>query len=372
MRKSDDGFKEYTIDMLYEDQRHVVAVVMDTIQEWLECDDLSKFQPLRLTVLGAGGSGKSVVINTIITLLRKMFEFDGVVKVAAPTGVAAFNVGGETFFHLTHSCPTRGEYEANQLEGNIEKRKRLIEKFKYTLALLIDEWSLINLKEIGTTSQMIAETIYGGGPFKDADFGGLPVVVLFGDDYQLPATIEGALQCLNPPKNMGKMTTKGRHTMLLCAGKVMELFGSKCMKDNQIDDKELVNCVRLQKDLTTKQAEKLLNLSLQAYECHNGPTKRDELEENAVHLFYTNDKKNQRNIRQLARASSKTNPVAFIQPRGHNNSTGKADRRHFDKETTGTTMLCVGALVALEGRNFCPLWGSHNDACGKVDEIVFK
>ena len=63
-----------------------------------------------MTVLEAGGSGKCVVINTIVSLMRKMFKYDGVVRVAAPTGTAAFNVGGETFHHLTGSKPTNTQY----------------------------------------------------------------------------------------------------------------------------------------------------------------------------------------------------------------------------------------------------------------------
>ena len=78
-------------------------------------------------------------------------------------------------------------------------------------ALIIGERSLLNSSELGTTSQKIAENIYNGGPFKDLPFRGLPVVVLFGDDYQLPSTSEGAFASLQEPrKNIGKMTYKGR------------------------------------------------------------------------------------------------------------------------------------------------------------------
>ena len=62
-RKTSNGFQEYSLDMLYPDQLKVVLEVMGKIKEWMECEDLSKFKPLRLTVTGAGGTGKSVIID---------------------------------------------------------------------------------------------------------------------------------------------------------------------------------------------------------------------------------------------------------------------------------------------------------------------
>ena len=54
------------------------------------------FIPPRLTVRGAAGTGKSFIINTIVSYLRRMFDDNDVVHVLAPTGIAAFNVLGET------------------------------------------------------------------------------------------------------------------------------------------------------------------------------------------------------------------------------------------------------------------------------------
>ena len=67
--KRDDG-KPFNTTNLYPDQKQVVGKVMDKLLEWLTCDDLGNFKPLRMTINGAGGSGKSVVINTIVSLMR--------------------------------------------------------------------------------------------------------------------------------------------------------------------------------------------------------------------------------------------------------------------------------------------------------------
>jgi phage gpG-like protein len=49
-----------------------------------------------MTVIGCAGTGKSVSINTVVGSIQKMFQDNDSVVVAAPTGAAAHNVGGQT------------------------------------------------------------------------------------------------------------------------------------------------------------------------------------------------------------------------------------------------------------------------------------
>jgi len=49
-----------------------------------------------MTVIGCAGTGKSVLINTVVGCIQKMFQDNNSVVVAAPTGAAAHNVGGQT------------------------------------------------------------------------------------------------------------------------------------------------------------------------------------------------------------------------------------------------------------------------------------
>jgi nicotinamide riboside kinase len=55
-----------------------------------------KFKPLRMTIMGCAGTGKSVLINTVVAYIRRMFQKNYSFIVAAPTGAAAHNVGGQT------------------------------------------------------------------------------------------------------------------------------------------------------------------------------------------------------------------------------------------------------------------------------------
>ena len=241
--------------------------------------------------------------------------------------------------------------------------------------LIVDERSLINLKDIGTTSQIISETAFNGR-FQGCDFGAIPVVVLFGDDYQLPSTADGAFQCVEPPssRSQGAMSLKGRAALLACASKTIELKSMKRLQEQQRFDRKLIEDVRLQADLSKHQSDKLLSLSIEAFQDRHGMQARREMEDKAVHLFYTNEKRIRHNIRQLSRHCSREKPVAFIQSQNFNNITGKADSRHWgkDDDPPGTTLLSIGAVVAIQHRNFNPLWGLHNGACGKVIEMVFK
>ena len=49
-----------------------------------------------MTVLGKGGTGKSFLINTIVSEIQQYFQTNESVLIVAPTGTAAYNVGGQT------------------------------------------------------------------------------------------------------------------------------------------------------------------------------------------------------------------------------------------------------------------------------------
>ena len=85
-------------------------------------------EPLRMIVSGTAGTGKSFLIHCLKALLLDRLH------VIAPTGVAAFNVGGFTLHSLLH-LPTRGEFKS--LEG--EQLQQLQESF-------IDEMSMFGRK----------------------------------------------------------------------------------------------------------------------------------------------------------------------------------------------------------------------------------
>ena len=158
-----DG-KPCLLDDLFYDQHQIMTRILSKLRGWLshlsERGTSKSFKPLRLTIMGAAGTGKSVLINTLVTVLRKMFGLNDVVHVAAPTGTAAFNVGGETLHRLF-------SVSIDDVNGQTfsisEKTKRaLLVKFQRTIAILIDERSMVGMKLLGTASHNAALTAHGG------------------------------------------------------------------------------------------------------------------------------------------------------------------------------------------------------------------
>lgn len=361
---------EYTVDGLYPDQKAVVAVVLHTLKKWLEADETSTFQPLRMTINGGGGSGKSVVIHTIVTLMRKMFDCNDVVKVVAPTGAAAFNVGGSTIHSLVGANGDKAEYIPNTMRG--ATRMRLVKQFKVLLALIIDERSLATSKLLGTAQRRIAETIYEGRQSEESDWGGLPIVLLSGDDYQLPCIGKGALQVLSN-KYGGTMERLGRQVLLDSTEFVMELEGSKRINNDKQEDKKIMEALRLatEQDIPQKYVEKLTGLHIENMIHKHGKAKVEDMIKGFTYIFYRNEDRKRHNITQIAKESSPMNPVARMPVVSRGGAHGKGTACHFVGDIPETAMLCIGSLCSIQQQNFMPSWGLHNHACGTVEEMVY-
>ena len=98
--------------------------------------------PLRMIVSGTAGTGKSYLIHCLRLLLGNR------VCVAAPTGVAAFNIEGHTL-HSLLSLPVKGDYK--DLEG--ECLHQLQQSLAGVDYLIIDEMSMVGRKIFGQVGQ---------------------------------------------------------------------------------------------------------------------------------------------------------------------------------------------------------------------------
>ena len=254
----EDG-SEYTVDELFKDQLDVITVVLETIYKFLNCENFSDFKPLRLLINGQAGSGKSVMINTLVTIKRKMFACNEVIRVIAPTGVAAYNVNGETFHHLFQMGVTGKEYQSNNMSQFT--RKKLIQTFKMTLAIVIDERSLVTSRLLGTAEAMASETMHGGCFHQSESWGRLPILIMVGDDYQLPGIGEGAFTALYN-RYASKMVYKGRQCLLECADFVMQLGISKRVTGQQAKTRSLLDRLRVGTDILEQDIAKLMSLHL--------------------------------------------------------------------------------------------------------------
>ena len=81
---------EYDAEQMSGKQKAIVYNAVDTVIKFLN-NDLS-YKPIRATIMGSAGTGKSFIINTIISMVKKLTGSNDTVQIAALSGAAAFNV----------------------------------------------------------------------------------------------------------------------------------------------------------------------------------------------------------------------------------------------------------------------------------------
>jgi hypothetical protein len=129
-----------------------------------------------------------LVCCAVVACIRRMFQNNNSVIVAAPTGAAAHNVGGQTI-HREFKIDMRKK----QSGLSTSSKEALLNKLETTIAVFYDERSMISQNVLGKTEENVRIIAHGGG-HNHEDWGGIPVVVLFGDDYQLnPPCEAGAI-----------------------------------------------------------------------------------------------------------------------------------------------------------------------------------
>ena len=186
--------EEYSIDSCRDDQKKVLSYILQYFKTWYESEktpeSLEAFVPLRMTLCGVAGSGKSTLINTLVTAIRKITGKTNSVYVCGPTGSAAFNAGGETINRL---FSIHGRLHESKLPAEV--LKALVVKLEDTVALIVDERSMVSALLLGTMEDYCKQAAFKGTN-KQLKLGGLPIVILVGDDHQLPPIEEGAFSCL--------------------------------------------------------------------------------------------------------------------------------------------------------------------------------
>ena len=122
-----------------------------------------------------GGTGKSVLINILITVIRIIFEDNNVIYVCGQTGCSAHGVGGETMHRF---------FGARIKSNNMSPftRDKLLKMLCATFFLVFDEQSLISSELLGKVETNCQQTAHSEMGTSER-FGGIPFVILVGDDY---------------------------------------------------------------------------------------------------------------------------------------------------------------------------------------------
>ena len=342
------------------------------MKEWVELlkkteSERKQFKPLRMTVVGCAGTGKSVLINTVVGYIRKIFQDNNSVIVAAPTGAAAHNVGGQTL----HREFKIGIGKNKKRNLSKKSKEHMMEKLKHTAAVFIDERSMLSQRVLGNTEMNIRNTAHGGG-HEDEDWGGIPVVIIFGDDYQLtPPCEDGAIDALF---NQGytEESKNGAYHFIQLGGTTMEL--EQIIRQNN-DQEELRDVLRNTRvgHPSDNNVETILALHL-----NSGNFTMEEIEEiesKALYVFANKKQMKQHNFERLKAQHSSENPIARLRVQAVSkgreiNNLPKCFKQENDIDPI--VNICRGAKVQLMGRNFEPDWGLYNGSIGTVKEIVFE
>ena len=371
--------EDYTIDACSEDQKKVLSYIFQHLKDWFEIvkhpKALKKFTPLRMTLCGVAGSGKSTVINTVVTAIRKITQKTNSVYVCGPTGSAAFNAGGETCHHLFNI-----QSKIHNAELSAQALKSLISKLEDTIALIVDERIMVSAFLLGTMEAYCRQAAFKGTK-RHLSWGGLPMVILVGDDYQLPSIDEGAFYCFEKRTrqyrtNVEELFVQNGMNLFLEFGKdVMTLTQIKQVLKSQVHLQQVLNGVRgsSEETLSIEDAEHLCSLHLDNKNHFNEQDKQ-HIKKDALYLFANVESKNEYNKYALKEINTLDNPVANI--RAHTkrlkDNTRSRNIGHYDNERTPACInIAQNAQVQLTGTNLCPKWGLYHGARGKVLDIVY-
>jgi len=383
--------KEYQFDDLTEEQKPIVLGALDAIMKFLRNDET--YKPFRATILGCGGTGKSFIINTLITILRRLTQCNEAVKVAAPTGCAAYNVEGCTIHRLL-----KVGVKTPQFELSDEMKTELKHKLKNLLALIIDERSMISNSLIAASERNTRQCAFGGHN-SNQYWGGLPVVLLFGDDFQLPpvqaqGAIYGYHYKMHPeekkPRNISKenqllqnagdellTTLMTEHVFVLTTNKRVrpgnDSFVQLLNRLRQGYDAESLN--KEKKDhIAHEDSETLYNLHFSWYS--DAFIKSLEDDPKILWVFAENKDKRKKNCEKLQETTRKYDvPLArmhchYESTHAHHGVT-KANASHFKNvDYVSESHLCVNARAMITV-NFIPEIGLYNGAVGTVVEIYY-
>src|SRR5687768_8084434 len=212
-------------------------------------------------------------------------------------------------------------------------------------------------------------------------WGGLPMVILVDDDYQLPPIDEGVFDCFGQLSK--RFRTKVETAYVQNGMKLFQEFGkdvmtlarSKRVLEGQVPIQRILDGVRGSSDntLSKQDAKYLCSLHIDNKDSFNQQDKQ-QIVEDALFLFANVEAKNIHNFHALKEINTPDNPVAVIRAvtkRIKDNTTSRTIG-HYDSERTPVMInIARNSLVQLTGTNLCPKWGLFHGARGKVQDIVY-
>lgn len=309
-------------------------LVHDFIVDW--CWKVKiKQNPQPFHLGGGGGVGKSHTLTTvyhgIIDTLRKAGQDPSQISVllTAPTGTAAFNIGGMTT-HSALSRPIKESQMHNQHEYiplSTEKKISLKCKLHYLKVLIIDEISMVGSQTLINIHKRLKEI--KAEQSEDIPFGGVSILAV-GDLLQLQPV--GDSPVFASPKNAMhglSMSLWGKHFQYIEVNEVQRQRGDPLFAD-------ILNRVRLGNQTTEDISVLSSRITQQPLDC--------------LHIFPTNQQVHDFNEQKLLQISD----TATIAIHSHDQLSVQGKRklhipenRHLTGGLNSVLRLAVGARVSI-------------------------
>jgi ribosome biogenesis GTPase A len=76
------------------------SILLESVEFWIESEaNGTELRPHQLIVYSVAESGKSTLINNLVTSIQQICQRSDCILVVGPTGSPAFNAGGMTWHH---------------------------------------------------------------------------------------------------------------------------------------------------------------------------------------------------------------------------------------------------------------------------------
>ena len=355
-------FPEVDLTSMNEDQKFAFNIVMQTLFDFVERENADNlFQPLRMVVMGKAGSGKSFLIKCLVKAIRTLFKSNKSVQVVCPTGNSANLIDGVTL-HSFLKIPTYNQGgEMKPPDGSIGAT--LQENCTGLRALIVDGRSLVGSTTFGWMEYMCSQGM-AAQLDQSVSWGGLPVVVVLGDEVQLPPVLDSPVY-----KNSSK-SPAAIHGVLIWKEfeTVVELQNIIRQANDEQVYRNVLMALREYK-LSKEQAAWLQELQWDRLKSRYGDELSKRMEMSGLFVFPTHDEEWNHNKDQLIKANE-IYPVAKIKSvsKGSHSNTDDSDKAGG---LLRVLYICKNAKVMLTCNLNVP-FGLFNGATGKVVDILYQ
>ena len=183
-KRQDMNFQEYCkyVHTLNKEQHHIVMYNRAWCKSYIKAQRHGEKEGYRIFLSGPGGTGESHIVCLIQRDMSNFFKLtvkpdddQPIVLITAPTGSAAFQIGGSTIhsaFLLHNNFKSKPSWE---------KRTQMQLKLEHMMLSITDEISMVGFKQFQPMNQTMC-TLKGT---TDGNWGDICVLAV-GDLYQLP------------------------------------------------------------------------------------------------------------------------------------------------------------------------------------------